>query len=81
MMHQFSPASPKSLVLTVLRSFGLLSAPSRSLAGTWGTRKRVTRLVRPALAALRDENLCIIRASNLVCRKDTKSFGVSRHRQ
>ena len=41
-MHKFSTASPKSLVLTVLR---------------------VTRLVRPAVSALRDENLCIIRAS------------------
>ena len=35
--------------------------PYSTLAGAWGTRKRVTRLVSPALAALRDENLCIIR--------------------
>ena len=55
-MHKFSTASPKSLVLTVLRSVGLYS----TLA--WAS---VARLVRPALSALRDENLCIIRA--LVC--------------
>ena len=56
-MHKFSTASPKSLVLTVLHSVGLLSVPYSTLAGA-----SVARLVRPALSALRDENLCIIRA-------------------
>ncbi len=61
-MHKFSTASPKSLVLTVLRdpqagAPGLLSVPYSTLAGA-----SVTRLVRSALSALRDENLCIIRA-------------------
>ncbi len=41
----------------VLRSVGLLSVPYSTLAGA-----SVARLVRPALSALRDENLCIIRA-------------------
>ena len=41
-----------------LRSVGLLSVPYSTLAGA-----SVARLVRPALSALRDENLCIIRAS------------------
>jgi len=62
-MHKFSTASLKSLVLIVLRSVGLLSVPESTLARTWGTRKRVTRLVRPALSALRDENLRILRAT------------------
>ncbi len=57
-MHKFSTASRKSLVLTVLRSVGLLSVPYSTLAGA-----SVARLVRPVLSALRDENLCIIRAS------------------
>ncbi len=61
-MHKFSTASLKSLVLTVLRdpqagTPGLLSVPYSMLAGA-----SVARLVRPALSALRDENLCIIRA-------------------
>jgi len=62
-MHKFSAASQQSSVLTVLRSVGLLSVPYSTLAGAWGTRKRVPRLVRPALSALRHENLCIIRAN------------------
>ena len=53
-MHKFSTASPKSLVLTALRSVG----PYSTLAGAL-----VARLVRPALSALRDENLCKIRAT------------------
>ncbi|MEE8161789.1 MAG: hypothetical protein V3T61_09150, partial [Acidobacteriota bacterium] len=53
----------KSLVLTVLRdpqagAPGLLSVPYSTLTGA-----SVPRLVRSALSALRDENLCIIRAS------------------
>jgi len=32
-MHKFSTASPKSLVLTALRSVGLLSVPYSTLAG------------------------------------------------
>jgi len=55
MMHQFSSASPQSSVLTVLRSVGLLSVPYSMLAGAWGTRLRVTRLVSPALASLRSD--------------------------
>ncbi len=55
-MHKFSTASPKSLVLAVLRSVSLLSVPYSTLA-----EASVARLVRPALAALRDENLCIPR--------------------
>jgi hypothetical protein len=58
-MHKFSTASPKPSVLTVLRSVGLLSVPYSTLAGVW-----VARLVNPALSALRDENLCIIRAKS-----------------
>jgi len=54
-MHKFSTASTKALVLTVLRSVGLLSVPYSTLAGA-----SVARLVRPALSPLRDENLCII---------------------
>ena len=62
-MHKFSTASPQSSVLTVLRdpqagTPGLLSVPYSTLAGA-----SVARLVRPALSALRHENLCIIRAS------------------
>ena len=60
-MHKFSTASPQSSVLTVLRSFGLLSVPYSTLAGA-----SVARLVRPAPSALRDENLCIIRARGLI---------------
>ena len=61
-MHKFSAASPQSSVLTVLRdpqagAPGLLSVPYSTLAGA-----SVARLVSPALSALRDENLCIIRA-------------------
>ena len=59
-MHKFSTASQKSLVLTVLRSVGLLSVPYSTLAVA-----SVARFVRPALSALRDENLCIIWARNL----------------
>ena len=44
----------------VLRSVGLLSVPYSTLAVA-----SVARFVRPALSALRDENLCIIRARNL----------------
>ncbi len=40
-----------------MHSVGLLSVPYSTLAGA-----SVTLLVRPALSALRDENLCIIRA-------------------
>jgi len=64
-MHEFSTASPPSSVLTGLHDpqgrvpLGLLGVPTSTLAGTWGTRKRVTRQVKPALAALRDKNLCI----------------------
>ena len=44
----------------VLRSVGLLSVPYSTLAGA-----SIARLVRPALSALRNENLCIIRAKLL----------------
>ena len=51
----------------VLASLG--GAPRRTrrvrLRGPWGTRLRITRLVIATPSALRDENLCIIRA-NLV---------------
>jgi len=60
-MHQFSSASPKSLALTVLRSVGLLTAPDSSFVGG-----SVARLVRTAVAPLRDENLRIIRASEIL---------------
>ena len=58
-MHKFSTASPLSSDLTALRSFGLLSVPYSALAGT-----SVVRLVSPTLSALRDKNLCIIRAGS-----------------
>ncbi len=64
-MHKFSTASPKSLVLTVLRLVGLLSVPYSTLAGT-----SVARLVRPALSALRDENLYIIQAKGPLSEED-----------
>ena len=35
----------------------LLNVPYSTFAGAWGTRLRVTRLVRPALAPLRDEKV------------------------
>jgi len=60
-MHKFSTASPKLLVLTVLRSVGLLSVPESTLAWT-----SVARLVRPALSVLRDENLYILRAGQII---------------
>ena len=41
----------------VLRSAGRLSVPYSTLAGA-----SVARLVKPALSALRDKNLCILRA-------------------
>ncbi len=66
-MHKFSAASPLSSVLTVLRSFGLPSVPYSTLVGA-----SVARLARPALSSLRDENLCIIRASGSFFRKDTR---------
>lgn len=50
-MHQLSPASPKSLGLTLLPSVGLLSVPKSTLAGVSVGR----RLVRPALASLRSD--------------------------
>jgi len=56
-MHKFSAASQQSSVLTVLRSVGLLSVPYSTLAGAWGTRKRVVRLIMPALPPLRDEKV------------------------
>ena len=61
-MHKFSTASPKLYILTVLRdpqagAPGLLCVPYSTLAGA-----SVARLVRPALSALRNENICIIRA-------------------
>ncbi len=65
-MHKFSATSPKSLILTVLRSVGLLNVLKSTFAVAWGTRLRVTRLVRPALAPLRYENLCIMRAREVV---------------
>ncbi len=57
-MHKFSTASPKSLGLTALRDpqTGALARGGYPLAG---------RALRPALSALRDKNLCIIRASAL----------------
>jgi len=58
-MHKFSTASPQSSVLPVLHSVGLLTVPYSTLAGA-----SVARLVSPALSALCDENLCIIRASS-----------------
>ncbi len=41
-----------------MRSVGLLNVPYSTFAGA-----SVARLVRSALSALRDKNLCIIRAS------------------
>ncbi len=57
-MYKFSTAAPKSLVLTALRSVGLLNVLKSTFAGA-----SVARLVRPPLSPLRDENLYIIRAS------------------
>ena len=57
-MHKFSTAATKSSVLPVLRSVGLLNVPYSTFAGAY-----VARLGRPALASLRDKNLCITRAS------------------
>ena len=63
-MHKFSTAATESSALPVLRSVSLLSVPYSTLAGASDPHKRVPpRLVRPALSPLRDENLCIIRAS------------------
>jgi len=41
----------------VLHSFGLLNVPYSTFAGAWGTRLRVTRLIRPALPSLRDDQV------------------------
>ncbi len=38
-------------------SVALLNVPYSTFAGAWGTRLRVTRLVRPALSPLRDERV------------------------
>ena len=63
-MHQLSPAVPQSSTLTALCFLGLLGRTRRvRLRCPWGTRLRVARLVIAAPSALRDENLCIIRAS------------------
>ena len=43
-------------------AIGLLNVLKSTFAAAWGTRLRVTRLIRPALSPLRDENLCIIPA-------------------
>jgi hypothetical protein len=56
-MHKFSTAATKSSALPALHSIGLLNVLKSTFAGA-----SVVRLVRPALSALRDENLCIIRA-------------------
>ena len=63
-MHNFSTAAPKTAALTALRSVALLNVLKSTFAGAWGTRLRVTRLVRPAFSAPRYENLCIIPASS-----------------
>ncbi len=75
-MHKFSTAATKSSALPVLRdpqagTPRLLNVPDSTFAGAWGTRLRVTRLVRPALSSLRDKNLCITRAT----RRDVKRKG------
>jgi len=61
-MHKFSTAATKSSGVRcappVLRSVGLLNVPYSTFAGAY-----VARLGRPALASLRDKNLCITRAS------------------
>jgi len=49
-MHQYSPASPISLALTVLGSVDLLNVLDSTPAGA-----SVARLVRPALASLRSD--------------------------
>ncbi len=36
---------------------GLLNVPYSTFAGAWGTRLRVTRLARPALPPLRNEQV------------------------
>ena len=70
-MHKFSTASPQSSALTVLRSVGLLSVPYSTLAGGLGyplagrralSVRRFLHFAQMKAAALRDENLCIIRA-------------------
>ena len=45
-MHKFSTAAAKSSALPALRSIGLLNVLKSTFAGAWGTRLRVTRLVR-----------------------------------
>jgi len=80
-MHKFSTAAPKSSALTTFRSVGLLNVPYSTFAGA-----SVARLVRSALSALRDENLCIIRASGFlinlgdfpILREPTRRFVFSR---
>jgi hypothetical protein len=66
-MHKFSTASPKSLVLTVLHSVGLLSVPYSTLAGASDPQAGAPAPCQAgAFAALRDENLCIIRARVII---------------
>ena len=81
-MHQLSPASPKLLGLTLLPSVGLLSVPKSTLAGVSVgalSGRRLLHSVRMKAAALRDENLCIIRArNNFLVGKN--SFCISRRR-
>ena len=48
----YAPLCSETLML---RSVGLLSVPYSTLAGVWGTRLRVTRLVSPAFPPLRDD--------------------------
>ena len=54
-MHKFSTAAAKPSALPAFRSVGLLNVLKSTFAGAWGTRLRVTRLVRPVLSPLRDD--------------------------
>ncbi len=79
-MHKFSTASPKALGQTVLR---LRRPPQRTIQYACGGRpasgcpRAWRNALRPPLSPLRDENLCIIRASEVpkwVCANQDGGF-------
>ncbi len=63
-MYKFFTAASKLSALTAFHLVGLLNVLKSTFAGAWGTRLRVTRLVRPALPPLRDEQVREMRASH-----------------